>query len=101
MTSYLIYLIDEILSNYPYNFKLGTPRDPNKRTGHVALEHDEHAFEINKLLMKQNIVTDFRYPNVLRIAPIALYNTYHEVWKAIQIIKDIIDQNKVQEYKNL
>lgn len=101
MTSYLIYLIDEILSNSPYNFRVGTPRDPEKRTGHVALEHDEHAFKINKLLMKQNIVTDFRYPNVIRIAPIALYNTYHEVWKAIQIIKDIIDQNKLQEYKNL
>jgi len=101
MTSYLIYLIDEILSNYPYNFKLGTPRDPNKRTGHVALEHDENAFEINKLLMKQNIVTDFRYPNVIRIAPIALYNTYREVWQTIQTIKDIIDQNKLEEYKNL
>ena len=101
MTSYLIYLIDEILSKSPYNFKLGTPRDPEKRTGHVALEHDENAFEINELLMKQNIVTDFRYPNVIRIAPIALYNRYHEVWQTIQTIKDIIDQNKLEEYKNL
>lgn len=101
MTSYLIYLIDEILSKSPYNFKVGTPRDPEKRTGHVALEHDENAFEINELLMKQNIVTDFRYPNVIRIAPIALYNRYHEVWQTIQTIKDIIDQNKLEEYKNL
>ena len=101
MTSYLIYLIDEILSNSPYNFRVGTPRDPEKRTGHVALEHDEHAIEINELLMKQNIVTDFRYPNVIRIAPIALYNTYHEIWQTIQIIKNIIDQNKLQEHKSL
>ncbi len=100
MTSYLIYLIDEILSKHPYNFKVGTPRDPEKRTGHVALEHDENAIEINKLLMKQYIVTDFRYPNIIRIAPIALYNTYHEVWQTIQRIKDIFDQNKLKEYKN-
>jgi len=101
MTSYLIYLIDEILSISPYNFRVGTPRDPEKRTGHVALEHDEHAIVINELLMKQNIVTDFRYPNVIRIAPIALYNTYHEIWQTIQIIKNIIDQNKLQEHKSL
>jgi kynureninase len=100
LTSYLIYLIDEILIQDPYNFTMGTPRDPNKRTGHVALEHDTDAFNISESLSRHNVITDFRHPNVIRMAPIALYNTYHEVWQAVQIIKGIIDNNDYKNFKN-
>jgi kynureninase len=80
MTSYLIFLIDEILAKEPYNFKVGTPRDPNKRTGHVALEYEENAHQITEQL------------NQIRIAPVALYNSFHEIWQTVQIIKKIIDR---------
>ncbi|MHA1967979.1 MAG: kynureninase [Candidatus Hodarchaeales archaeon] len=92
MTSYLIFLIDEILAKEPYNFKVGTPRDPNKRTGHVALEYEENAHQITELLNQQGVVTDFRPPNIIRIAPVALYNSFHEIWQTVQIIKKIIDR---------
>jgi kynureninase len=96
LTSYLMFLVDEILSSNPYNFKIGTPRDPHKRTGHVALEH-EHAEEIMKILMdKKGIVTDYRPPNVIRVAPVALYNTYQEIWQFVHILKAIIDRNEYQ-----
>lgn len=98
LTSYLIYLIDEILVQDPYNFKMGTPRDPNKRTGHVALEHDTEALSISESLSQHKVITDFRHPNIIRMAPIALYNKYHEVWQAVQIIKGIIDNN---DFKNI
>ncbi len=92
LTSYLIYLIDEILTEKPYNFVVGTPRDPNKRTGHVALEHDKEAKKISESLKHYGVITDFRHPNVIRIAPVALYNSFHEIWQAVQIIKNIIDR---------
>jgi kynureninase len=92
LTSYLIYLIDEILTEKPYNFMVGTPRDPNKRTGHVALEHDRDANKISESLKQYGVITDFRHPNVIRIAPVALYNSFHEIWQAVQIIKKIVDR---------
>ena len=100
MTSYLIYLVDNVLSAHPYRFKIGTPRDPNKRGGHVALEKGIHAWTICQALKSGGIIPDFRHPNIIRIAPVALYNTFHEVWKVVQHIKDIIDTGEYKSFSN-
>jgi kynureninase len=93
MTSYLMYLVDQILADAPYNFKIGTPRDANRRGGHVAVEHEE-GLRISEALKAKGVVTDFRPPNVMRIAPIPLYNNYHEIWKVVQHLKAIIDKKE-------
>ncbi|MFX0151219.1 MAG: kynureninase [Candidatus Hodarchaeota archaeon] len=93
MTEYMMYLIDQFLAEEPYNASIGTPRDPNKRTGHVALEHNE-ALKICETLLKKNVIIDYRPPNIVRIAPAALYNTYQEIWSVVQIIKKIITDLK-------
>lgn len=94
ITEYLMYLIDNELSNY--GFAIGNPREDSRRGGHVALEHEE-AVRINEAMKDRGIVPDFRYPNVIRLAPVALYISYNDVWKAVQIIKDIM---KNEIYKN-
>jgi len=93
MTSYQIYLIDQTLSQKPYNFSIGTPREAPHRGGHVAVEHDE-AMRISEALRARGVISDFRPPNVIRIAPIPLYNTYHEVWQIAQHLKSIIDKKE-------
>jgi len=98
MTSYLAYLVDEFLSDDPYNFSIGTPRDPEKRSGHLAIEHETEALRVGKALLDNNIIPDFRPPNVIRIAPIPLYNTYHEIWTVVQTLKRIIDTKEYENY---
>ena len=97
ITSYLIYLIDQFLTGDPYNFEVGTPRNPDRRTGHVAIEHHE-AFRISEALKARGIITDFRHPNIIRVAPVALYNTYHEVWQIVQLLIEIIDNEEFQKF---
>lgn len=94
ITEYLMYLIDNELSQY--GFIIGNPREDHRRGGHVALEHEE-AVRINEAMKDRGIVPDFRYPNVIRLAPVALYISYHDVWKVVEIIKDIM---KNEVYKN-
>ncbi len=98
MTSYLIYLIDEIIAPPPYNVTIGSPRNPERRGGHVALERDEDSWNICQALKERGVITDFRPPNIIRIAPTALYNTYYELWQVVHHIKDIIDKG---EYKSI
>lgn len=98
ITSYFIFLVDELLSAPPYNFQIGTPRDPEKRSGHVALEHPTEALRINEALKHHKVIPDFRPPNIIRIAPIALYNTYHEVWQVVQLLKEIIDKEEYKQF---
>ncbi len=95
MTAYLMYLVDELLSGKPYNFKIGTPREAGCRGGHVAIEHEE-SMRISEALRARGVVADFRPQNVIRVALIPLYNTYHEVWQIAEQLKGIIDNREYE-----
>jgi len=97
MTSYLMYLVDEVLSGYPYNFTIGTPREAQRRGGHVAIEHEE-SLRISEALRVRGVVPDYRPPNIIRIAPIPLYNTYYEIWMVIQHLREIIDKRECEQF---
>ena len=94
LTSYLIDLVDAELAAPPYLFRVGTPRDPARRGGHVAIERDEKAWEICGALKARGIVCDFRPPNVIRLAPAAFFNTFYEVWCTAAALKEIIDRGE-------
>jgi kynureninase len=87
LTGYLMFLADELL--IPLGFSIGTPREPSRRGGHVALEHPQ-AMRIASALRARRVVPDFREPNVVRLAPIALYTSYTDVWQAIQVVREVV-----------
>lgn len=97
LTAYLMYLIDTELS--PYGFTVGNPREDAVRGGHVALEHAEAA-RINEALKAAGVVPDFRYPNVIRLAPQPLYIRYTDVYDLVQILKTIMDTGAHLKYEN-
>ncbi|MGA2239315.1 MAG: kynureninase [Candidatus Bathyarchaeia archaeon] len=97
MTSYLMHLVDEQLSQGPYSFSIGTPKEDERRGGHVAIEHEE-GLRVGEALRSRGVIPDFRPPNILRIAPIPLYNTYHEIWQVVRHLKDIIDKREYERF---
>ena len=98
MTSYLIFLVDELLSREPYGFSIGSPRDETRRGGHVAIEHQTEALRICAALRARGVVPDFRPPNIIRTAPMALYNTYTEVWQVVHHLKEIMDNREYDRF---
>ena len=96
-TSYLMSLVDSLLSGNPYNFSIGTPRDDARRGGHVAIEHEE-GLRISEALRSRGVVSDFRPPNTIRVAPISLYNTYYEVWQVVQHLKEIVERREYERF---
>jgi len=95
MTDYMMMLIDEILA--PYGFSIGTPREAERRGGHVALEHND-AIRINAALKNNGVIPDFRFPNVIRLAPIAFYNTFEDIWYVVDKIKKIMVTKEYEKY---
>ena len=90
-TDYLIAAIEEAgLTQPPYAYRIGTPRDHAMRGGHVAVEHDE-ARAISAVLRERGFIVDFRAPDVIRIAPVALYTTYDDLWNVVQELRAIVD----------
>jgi kynureninase len=53
---------------------------------------------VAEALRSGGVVSDFRPPNVIRLAPIPLYNTYHEVWKIVQHLKEIVDKRVYEAF---
>jgi kynureninase len=97
ITRYLMYLIENELKDF--GFTIGNPRDDARRGGHVSLEHNEAA-RICKSLKENGVIPDFRAPNIIRLAPIALYTSYEEVWKVVQILKKIMKEKQYEKFTN-
>lgn len=97
LTNYMMTLIEHELSEY--NFVIANPRETEKRGGHIFLVHDEAA-RICKALKVQQVIPDFRSPNGIRLAPVALYNSFEDVWKTVQILKLIMKEERYKKYEN-
>ncbi len=97
LTAYLMHLIDNVLSRQPYSFEIGTPREAGRRGGHVAVVHEE-GMRISEALRAKGVISDFRPPNFIRIAPVPLYNSYYEVWRIIQLLKETIDEKEYKKF---
>jgi kynureninase len=41
-------------------------------------------------LMQQGVIVDWREPNVIRVAPVPLYNTFEDIWKFGSIVQSIL-----------
>ena len=67
-----------------------TPREPGRRGGHVALAHPE-ALRLSLALRRRGVIPDFRPPDLLRLAPVALYNTEADVDRAVAILRELLD----------
>lgn len=102
LTSFMIELIDAELSEL--GFSIVTPRNQEQRGGHVAIVH-EYALEISHILRKKGVIPDFRPPKILRLAPVAFYTSFMDVYTTIQIIKSIAVENNykidISEYSDV
>lgn len=85
LTDYLIALADTHLPEC----SVKTPRDPRARGAHVALEHPE-AHLLSLALRARHIIPDYRAPNLLRLAPVALYNTEAELEQTVAALQELL-----------
>ena len=98
LTGYLIDLLDEGgLTAPPYGYRIGTPRETARRGGHVAVEHDEGA-RIAKALRARGVVPDFRPPDVVRLAPIPFSTSFHDVWRVVQDLREIVEREEYRAF---
>ncbi|MCM3597806.1 kynureninase [Metabacillus idriensis] len=97
MTRIMMDLIDSELSGFA--FRIINPAEDERRGGHVALLHPEAA-RICKALKQAGVIPDYRSPNIIRLAPVALYTSYEEIWRTIQVLKDIMREKRYEKYEN-
>ncbi len=98
LTTLLAKMINERIIPHYQGFRLITPTDPSKRGGHIAIEHPDAAM-ITEALKARGVIPDLRPPSIIRIAPVALYNSFSEVWKVVDILAEIMKNNEYVKFR--
>src|SRR5207248_3740032 len=88
LTGYLQFLLEQAGSKGQSgsDFPVITPSYSDGRGCQLSILAHEHPKELFQELQAAGVKCDFREPNVIRVAPTPLYNTFHEVWRVGQIL---------------
>ncbi len=88
LTSLLVDLHDAWLA--PLGFTLASPRDANARGSHVSLAHPE-AYRICRALIEvENVIPDFRAPDLIRFGPAPITTRHVDVWDAMDRLRRLV-----------
>jgi kynureninase len=86
ITAYLEHLLLSTSIEGERAFKIITPSDPAARGTQLSVLLKPGRLEtLSSMLEEAGIICDKRKPDVIRVAPVPLYNTYEEVWEFVQI----------------
>ncbi|HNV97718.1 MAG TPA: kynureninase [Chitinophagales bacterium] len=77
LTGYLEFLL---LNGKRKDFSIITPADPAQRGCQLSIVMQQNGKAVFDTLTQQGIIADWREPDVIRVAPVPLYNTFEEVW---------------------
>ena len=84
LTAYLEFLIDQS----PNDYNIITPRTKADRGAQISVLIDKDAKKLNALLSAEGITADYREPDVIRLAPVPLYNSFEDVFHFVQILNE-------------
>lgn len=71
--------------------KIITPRDPGQRGCQLSLSFSTGLQKVHEQLEHRGVVCDVRQPNVMRLAPAPLYNSFKDVHRFVDILRDVFD----------
>lgn len=99
MTSYLQYLLRETGRSRSFMpFALISPREDDQKGAQISVRLRPGLLEIVLHHLEENgVIVDERKPDVIRIAPTPLYNTFLDVWTFVQIFFDACQKASMAE----
>ena len=86
LTGYLEYLL---LNGKRKDFSIITPSDPEQRGCQLSIVMNENGKKTFDLLTERNVIADWREPDVIRVAPVPLYNTFDDVYRFAEIFHQV------------
>lgn len=92
MTDYLEFIIIDISTQSDIaNFEIITPKTHKERGCQLSIHVHGQGKSLFDKLTEQGVIADWREPNVIRIAPVPLYNSFEDAYKFGQALKNAIN----------
>lgn len=86
LTGYLEFILDDV-NRESHRFRIITPRDPQARGCQISALTDARGKALFDFLTENGAIADWREPNVIRLAPVPLYNSFEDVWRLGELIR--------------
>lgn len=87
LTGYFEYLINQIDTD---RIKIITPTNPKERGCQLSIQVKNADKSLHKKLTENNIITDWREPDVIRCAPVPMYNSFEDVYRMVETLKTLL-----------
>jgi kynureninase len=87
LTGFFEYLVNEIASD---TIEIITPTNPNERGCQLSLQVKNADKNLHKKLTENNIITDWREPDVIRCAPVPMYTSFEDVYHMVTILESLL-----------
>ncbi len=89
LTGYFEFLINHIDSE---RIRVITPSNPHERGCQLSVQVKNADKTLHNKLMEAGVITDWREPDVIRCAPVPLYNSFEDVYKMVERLKNILNE---------
>lgn len=89
LTAYLEFLLNQIESaDGKKLFEIITPSDPIHRGAQLSILCLDAGKELFDYVTKKGVIADWRNPNVIRVAPVPMYNSFEDVYQFAKILSE-------------
>ncbi|RPD98573.1 kynureninase [Aureibaculum marinum] len=88
LTGYFEFLLNKLNNS---NIKIITPSNPSERGCQLSIQVKNADKTLHKKLTKGGVISDWREPDVIRCAPVPLYNSYQDVYYMVEKLKTILN----------
>lgn len=90
LTAYASWHLERLAQERAGAVRVLTPSDPEARGCQWSLVLGDRPREVYRRLQAAGIVCDFREPDVVRAAPVPLYNSFHDVWRFARALREVL-----------
>ena len=87
LTGYLEFIFNSMQDKV----SIVSPTDPKDRGCQLSVLIHENGKKVFEQLGERGVVCDWREPDVIRLAPAPLYNSYSDVYQAVEILRSLVD----------
>ena len=91
LTNFMEFVFNDISVRYDNcNFEIITPKEERYRGCQLSVLMHGQGKEMFDYITKEGVIADWREPNVIRLAPVPLYNSFEDIFKLGQIIENAL-----------
>ena len=87
LTGYLEFLVESLGDDVIH---IVTPSEAHQRGSQLSIQVKNADKNIFHQITEAGVIADWREPDVIRVAPTAMYNSYEDVYQFYSILKTVL-----------